>query len=69
MEERISGIEDNIENIDISVKENTKYKKLLIQNIKEIRDTTKRSNLSILILISTNLALQNNGMKSPIQGK
>ena len=33
MEERISGAEDSIENIDITVKENAKSKKLLTQNI------------------------------------
>ena len=32
-EERISGIEDTSEDIDTSVKENTKDKKLLTQNI------------------------------------
>ena len=41
IEERISGIEDTIEGIDSSVKENTKYEKLLTQNIQEILDTTK----------------------------
>ena len=41
IEERISGIEDTIEDIDTSVKENTKYEKLLTQNIQEILDTTK----------------------------
>ena len=61
MEERISGIEDTIENIDTSVKENSKCKtlqnskcktlqnsKLLTQNIQEIQDTMKRSNLRII---------------------
>ena len=48
IEERISGIEDTIENIDISVKENTKCKNLLTQDIQEIRDTRKRSNLRTL---------------------
>ena len=33
MEERISGIEDTIENIDTTVKENAKYKKFLTKNI------------------------------------
>jgi hypothetical protein len=31
MEERILGAEDTLENIDITVKENAKYKKLLNQ--------------------------------------
>ena len=39
IEERISGAEDNIENIDTTVKENVKCKKLLTQNIQEIQDT------------------------------
>jgi hypothetical protein len=33
IEERISGVKDTIENIDTSVKENTKCKNLLTQNI------------------------------------
>jgi uncharacterized coiled-coil protein SlyX len=36
MEERISGAEDSIENMDTAVKENAKCKKFLTQNIKEI---------------------------------
>jgi predicted nucleic acid-binding Zn-ribbon protein len=36
IEERISGEEDTIENIDTTVKENAKCKKLLTQNIQEI---------------------------------
>jgi uncharacterized coiled-coil protein SlyX len=35
IEERISGAEDTIENIDAAVKENAKHKKLLAQNIQE----------------------------------
>jgi hypothetical protein len=45
IEERISGTEDNIENIDTKVKENAKGKKLPIQNIQEIQDTMRRPNL------------------------
>jgi hypothetical protein len=45
MEERISGAEDTIENIDITVKENAKCKKLLTQNIQEIQDIMRRPNL------------------------
>ena len=48
MEERISGAEDNIENIDKTVKEDAKTKKLLTQNIQEIQDTMKRPNLRII---------------------
>jgi hypothetical protein len=36
MEERISGAEDSIENIDTTIKENAKCKKILTQNIQEI---------------------------------
>jgi hypothetical protein len=38
-EEGISGLEGTIEDIDTIVKENTKCKKLLTQNIQEIQDT------------------------------
>jgi cell division protein FtsL len=40
IEERISGAEDTLENIDTIVKENTKSKKLLTQYIQEIQDQT-----------------------------
>ena len=36
MEERISGVEDSIEYVDRTIKENAKCKKILIQNIQEI---------------------------------
>jgi uncharacterized coiled-coil protein SlyX len=42
MEERISRADDTIENIDTTVKENAKCKKLLTQNIQEIQDTMRR---------------------------
>jgi hypothetical protein len=48
MEERISGIEDTTEDIDTTVKENTKFRKFLTQNIQEIWDTMKRTNLRII---------------------
>jgi uncharacterized coiled-coil protein SlyX len=38
MEERISGAEDSIENMDKTIKENTKYKMILTQNVQEIQD-------------------------------
>ena len=41
IEERITGAEDSIENIDTTVKENAKCKKLLIQNIQDIQGTMK----------------------------
>jgi predicted nucleic acid-binding Zn-ribbon protein len=46
--ERISGAEDTLENIDTTVKENEKCKKLLTQNIQEIQDTMRRPNLRII---------------------
>ena len=45
MEERISCVQDTIENIDPTVKENAKCKKLITQNIQEIQDTVRRPNL------------------------
>ena len=47
-EERISGAEDAIGNMDITIKENAKCKKILTQNIQEIQDTTRRGNLQII---------------------
>ena len=46
MEERISGAEDSIENIDTKV--NTKCKRILTQNIQEIQDTMRKPNLWII---------------------
>jgi len=48
IEERLLGAEDSIEIIDTTVKDNVKQKKLLAQNIQEIQDTMKRSNLRII---------------------
>jgi hypothetical protein len=48
IEERISGAEYSIENIGTTIKENTKCKKILTQNIQETQDTMKRSNLRIV---------------------
>jgi archaellum component FlaC len=42
IEERISGIENTIEDTNTTVKENAKCKKVLTQNIHEIQDTRKR---------------------------
>ena len=47
IEERISGIEGTIEDIDIIVQENKKCRKLLTQNIQETQDTIKSSQLKI----------------------
>ena len=43
--ERISGIEDDIEDIKTTVKENMWCKKLLTQNIQEIRDLVSTQGL------------------------
>jgi chromosome segregation ATPase len=47
-EERISSAEDSIHNMDTTIKENGKYKKILTQNIQEIQDTIRRPNLRII---------------------
>ena len=44
-EDRISGVEDTLEEIDTTVKENSKHKNLVTQSIQEIQDTMKRPNL------------------------
>ena len=48
MEERISGGEDTIKEMDTLVKENVQSKNFLTQSIQEIWDTIKRSNLRII---------------------
>jgi chromosome segregation ATPase len=48
MEERISDAEDSIGNMDTTIKENAKCKKILTQNIQEIQDTMRRPNLWII---------------------
>jgi hypothetical protein len=48
MEERISGAEDTIENMDTTIKENAKCKKILTQNIQEIQHTMRKPNLRII---------------------
>ena len=45
MDERISGAEDSIQNMDTTIKENAKCKKILNQNIQEIQDIMSRPNL------------------------
>jgi predicted RNase H-like nuclease (RuvC/YqgF family) len=45
MEERISGAENSIGNMDTTIKENVKFKKILTQNIQEIQDTMRKLNL------------------------
>jgi len=44
MEQRISGTEDNLENIHTTIKDNIKCKNLLAPNNQEIQDTMRRSN-------------------------
>ena len=48
MEERISGVEDSLENMDRKIKGCVKCKKILTQNIQEIQDTMRRPNLRII---------------------
>ena len=49
MEERITGAEDSIENMDTTIKENGKCKKQdPNQNTQKIQDTMKRPNLRII---------------------
>jgi hypothetical protein len=49
-EDRISGAEDTMENIDTTVKENAEGQKLLTQNIQEVQDTTRRPNLRMMVI-------------------
>ena len=48
MEERISESEDTIEKINALIKENSKSNKFASQNIQEIWDTIKKTNLRII---------------------
>jgi hypothetical protein len=48
MEERLSGADDSIGNMDTTIIENAKCKKILTQNIQEIQDTMRRPNLQII---------------------
>jgi chromosome segregation ATPase len=48
VEERLSRAEDTIENIDTTIKENEKCKKIPTPNIQEIQDTMRRTNLRII---------------------
>jgi hypothetical protein len=59
-EERISGAEDTIEDIDTTVKENAKCKKLLTQNIQEIQDKRRRPNIRIISMEEKFLLSHNN---------
>ena len=48
MEERISGAEDSIGNMDTTIKENAKFKMILTQIIQKIKATMRRPNLRII---------------------
>jgi hypothetical protein len=48
MEERISDAKSSIENMDTTIKENAKSKKILTQNTQKIQDTMRRPNLRII---------------------
>jgi hypothetical protein len=48
MEERISSAEDSIKNMDTTIKENAKCKKILTPNIQKIQDTMRIPNLRII---------------------
>jgi hypothetical protein len=48
IEERISGTEETMQNMDTTIKENVKCKNILTQSIQEIQDTMRRSNLKII---------------------
>ena len=48
MEERISDAEDSVGNLNTTIKENAKFKKILTQNIQEIQDTMRIPNLRII---------------------
>lgn len=50
MEDRISGIEDLIEEMDASLKEKFKSKAILTRNIQEILNTMERANLRIIVV-------------------
>jgi uncharacterized protein YqgV (UPF0045/DUF77 family) len=48
IEEGISGVENSIESMGTTIKENAKFEKILNQNIQEIQDTMRRPNLRII---------------------
>jgi len=62
IEERILGAEDSIEIIDSTVKDNVKWKRLLVQNIQEIQDSMRRSNLRIIGIEES----ENSQLKGPV---
>ena len=48
IKERLLGMEDTIDNIDITINENRKSKKLLSKIFQKIQNTMKRPNLKII---------------------
>ena len=48
IEVKISRVDNTIENIDTTVKENAKFEKLLTQKIQEIQNTMTRPNIKII---------------------
>jgi hypothetical protein len=47
LEERISGVKDKVEEVNTTVKENSKHENLITQSIQEVQGTMKRPNLRI----------------------
>ena len=64
MGERISGAEDSIENMETTIKENAKCKKILTQNIQENQDTMRRPNQRI-VGVDEHEDFQLKGLKDP----
>ena len=62
IEERISGTENTIENIDTTVKESAKCKNFLTQNIQAIQNTMRRTNLRITGIEKS----KNSQLKGPV---
>jgi hypothetical protein len=60
MEERSSDTKDSMENMGTTIKENAKCKKILTQNIHEIQETMRRTNLWI-IGVDENKSFQRKG--------
>ena len=54
MEERISDAEDSIDNMDTTIKENAKCKKILIQHIQEIQDVSNEKTKPMVLGIDEN---------------
>lgn len=68
-EERISSLEDKVEVMDSSVKENVKSKSIQTQNIQEIQETMKRPTLQKYIERKTTKYLKQNYRRKLPQSK